>query len=92
MCIRDSCFTIARPAYPSPDQNVSITVGILLDGALRRKVKFLDDPAISRKEVNTTCERCPIKDCAERAAPPTIVEAKEKRKKMQKVLKELEEV
>ncbi|MBK8562143.1 MAG: helix-turn-helix domain-containing protein [Saprospiraceae bacterium] len=86
------CFTIARPAYPSPDQNVSITVGILLDGALRRKVKFLDDPAISRKEVNTTCERCPIKDCAERAAPPTIVEAKEKRKKMQKVLKELEEV
>ncbi len=86
------CFTIARPAYPSPDQNVSITVGILLDGPLRRKVKFLDDPAISRKEVNTTCERCPIKDCAERAAPPTIVEAKEKRKRMQKVLKGLEEV
>ncbi len=83
------CFTLARPAYPSPDQNVSITVGILIDGSLRKRVKFLDDPAISRRQVNTTCERCPIKDCAERAAPPTVVEAKEKRKQVQKVLREL---
>ncbi|MBI1226359.1 MAG: helix-turn-helix domain-containing protein [Bacteroidetes bacterium] len=85
------CFTLARPAYPSPDQNVSITVGILVDAALRKRVKFLDDPAISRREVNTTCERCPIKDCAERAAPPTVVEAKEKKKQIQKVLREIGE-
>nr|MCU0348166.1 helix-turn-helix domain-containing protein [Saprospiraceae bacterium] len=85
------CFTIARPAYPSPDQNVSITVGILIDATLRKRVKFLDDPAIARREVNTTCERCPIKDCAERAAPPTVVEAKERRKRVQRVLRELGE-
>jgi len=58
---------------------------------LRKRVKFLDDPAIARREVNTTCERCPIKDCAERAAPPTVVEAKERRKRVQRVLKELGE-
>jgi XRE family transcriptional regulator, fatty acid utilization regulator len=54
-------------------------------------LKFLDDPAIARREVNTTCERCPIKDCAERAAAPTVVEAKERRKRVQKVLRELGE-
>ncbi|MBI5914819.1 MAG: helix-turn-helix domain-containing protein [Bacteroidetes bacterium] len=85
------CFTLARPAYPSPDQNVSITIGILVDGALRKRVKFLDDPAISRKEVNSTCERCPIQNCLERAAPPTVVEAKERRKRVQRVLRELGE-
>jgi hypothetical protein len=85
------CFTLARPAYPSPDKNVSITVGILVDGALKKKVKFLDDPAISVKEVNTTCERCPIMDCAERAAAPSVVEAKNQRKRVQNVLSKLEE-
>jgi len=84
------CFTIARPAYPSPDNNVSITIGILVDGALRGQVKFLDDPAITAKEVNTTCERCPIPDCAERAAGPSVVEAKERRKQVQRVLRGLE--
>lgn len=84
------CFTVARPA-PSANQNVSITVGILVDGELRQRVRFLDDPSISRREVNTTCERCPIQNCAERAALPTVLEAKERRKQVQKALKELEE-
>jgi XRE family transcriptional regulator, fatty acid utilization regulator len=85
------CLTLARPAYPSPDKNVSITVGILVDGALKKKVKFLDDPAISVKEVNTTCERCPMMECTERAAEPSVVEAKNQRKRVQQVLRELEE-
>ncbi len=84
------CFTLARPAYPSPEKNVSITIGILIDEVLREKVKFLDDPAISVKEVHTTCERCPVSNCAERTAPPTIVEAKNQRRRVQEVLKTLE--
>lgn len=83
------CITIARPAYPTADKNVSISIGILLDGALRKQVKFLDDPTLLRKEVSTTCERCPIRTCTERAAPPTVVEARERRKKVQKVLQEI---
>ncbi|HHM21735.1 MAG TPA: XRE family transcriptional regulator [Bacteroidetes bacterium] len=81
------CFTLARPAYPGPEKNVSITIGILIDDKLRRKVKFLDDPAIIVKEVNTTCERCPIENCRERSAPPAVVEARRKRKRVEEILK-----
>ncbi len=84
------CFTIARPAYPSPEKNVSVTIGVLVDEVLRKRIKFLDDPAISTREVHTTCERCPIMDCQERAAMPLVVEAKERRKRVQRVLRELE--
>ena len=70
------CFTLARPAYPSPDKNVSITIAILNDDALKSRVKFLSDPAISLKQVNTTCERCPIENCQERIADPSFIEAK----------------
>ena len=83
--------TIARSAYPSPDKNVSITIGILVDETLRKRFRFLDDPAISKKQVNTTCERCPIRDCTERAAAPFVVDAKERRKRIQRILRELEE-
>jgi hypothetical protein len=85
------CFTLARPAYPSPDKNVSVTIGILIDEATHRKIKFLNDPAISTRLVNTTCERCPISDCEERAAPPIVVETKNQRRRLQKVLKTLTE-
>jgi hypothetical protein len=83
------CLTVARPAYPPPGKNVSVTLGLLLDAPLRKKLKFLNDPAIARREVHTTCERCPLRDCAERAAPPTVLEAKERRKQVQKVLVEI---
>ena len=84
------CLTLARPAYPSPEKNVSITIGILIDRVLKERVKFLDDPAISTKQVNTTCERCPVKNCKERTAPPTVVEAKNQRKRVQEILKTLQ--
>ncbi len=83
------CFTLARPAYPSPDKNVSITIAILYDDALKSKVKFLDDPAISLKQVNTTCERCPIQNCQERTASPSVIEIRNHRKRVQEVLKNL---
>ena len=83
------CITFARPAYPSPDKNVSVTVGILLDEVSRSKIRFLSDPAIAHKIVNKTCERCPITDCQERAARPRVVMAKAHRKKMDKALKHL---
>ena len=83
------CITLARPAYPSPDKNVSVTIGMLIDEKLREKVRFLEDPAIGHRVVNNTCERCPIKDCTERVAPPTVIERKVKRKKTDEALKEL---
>ena len=42
--------------------------------------------AIAKREVNTLCERCPIADCLERAAPPTVLEKREKVKQVERVL------
>ncbi|MEM8909926.1 MAG: DNA-binding protein, partial [Bacteroidota bacterium] len=85
------CFTLARSGFPSPNINVSVTIGLLLDEELKQTVKFWDDPSIAIREVNKTCERCVIQDCAERIAPATIVEKKEKRKKVQEVLQKIME-
>ncbi|MCB0640804.1 MAG: DNA-binding protein, partial [Phaeodactylibacter sp.] len=83
------CLTIARPAYPSPEKNVSVTLGILVDDAARSKIRFLDDPAISRRVVNKTCERCSIMDCKERVAPPKVIDNREKRRKIEQALQQL---
>ncbi len=85
------CFTFARPAYSSPNHNVSLTVGILLDDALRQKIAFWNDPAIAVAEVNVTCQRCPIADCSERAAPATTIKEKQERKLIRERLKNLQE-
>ena len=70
------CITLARTDYPRPGENVSVTLGLLIDETVRAEIAFLDDPAIPRVIVNTTCERCPIPDCQVRAAPPKVVEAR----------------
>jgi hypothetical protein len=83
------CLTIARPSYPDPMKNVSVTLGLLVTDALRAKVGFLDDPAITSRLVNNTCERCALENCAERAAPPTVADRRQQIKAMQKRLQEL---
>ncbi len=83
------CLTVARPAYPSPGRNVSVTLGLLVNEELRSEIRFLDDPAILHREVNTTCERCSLVDCAVRAAPPVVVERRQRHQEIQQKLKEL---
>lgn len=83
------CLTIARPAYPSPHKNVSVTMGLLITEDLKNKIKFLNDSAILHKAVNKTCERCPIKDCEERAVEPIIIQERIRRANVQRTLKTL---
>lgn len=83
------CITIARPSYPMPGRNVSVTIGILVDADLKNKIRFCEDPVIQLREVNQTCERCPIHPCAERAFPPVVVEKRKQRQKVQEALKRL---
>ena len=40
------CLTIARPAHPTPDTNISVTLGLLVNDELKRKIKFWNDPNI----------------------------------------------
>lgn len=68
-----------------------MTLGLLINKELQQKIRFLNDPAIQIREVNKTCERCPLTDCTERAAPPLVVEKRERMRQMQLRLKELME-
>lgn len=68
--------TLARPLALANATRTSISIGFLLDDALRAKVRFWDDPAIPEVEVNLTCERCALDDCDVRAAAPDLVAAR----------------
>lgn len=81
--------TMARPDYPSPNRNVSVSIGMLLNANLKKQIKFLDSPVIEQRIVHTTCERCPLLDCKERAASPTIIKRREKLNKIETKLNDL---
>jgi XRE family transcriptional regulator, fatty acid utilization regulator len=80
------CLTIARS---SGVKNVSITIGILIDNESSQKIKFINDTSISIREVSTTCERCGVKDCAERVIEPIVVMQKQQRAKINETLKKI---
>lgn len=83
------CFTIARPTYPNPNHNVSVTIGIVVTEDLKDKIAFLNDLAISHKQVHTTCERCSITDCKERVVEPKVIQRREKLRAIQQRLNDL---
>ncbi len=84
------CISIARPNDPTPDTNVSVTLGIMIDAQAKRKLRFLSDPAIPKRQVNATCERCRLTDCKDRAADPTIVKEVQDNKIVSEVIKMLD--
>lgn len=81
--------TLARPDYPKPQRNVSVSIGMLLNDNLKQEIRFAQDTAIESRKVHTTCERCTITDCKERAAPPLIVERRNKLNNIEAKLDEL---
>ena len=84
------CITLARTDYPREGKNVSVTLGLLVNDALREQVAFVDDPDLPRVEVNTTCERCQIMDCRVRAAAPIVVDQRERYRAVKRALKALD--
>ena len=80
MCIRDSflCLGFGRRMVLSPGMASSVIIGFRVDAELRHTIRFLDDPAIPHDIINETCQRCPLtpEQCAVRAAPPAILEAR----------------
>ncbi|MBR08357.1 MAG: hypothetical protein CMP48_11865 [Rickettsiales bacterium] len=71
------CLSIAFPNVSNPDELVSVTIGFLIDESLNKRIKFLQDPSIPTRLVHTTCERCSIKDCKERAEAAYINDGQE---------------
>ena len=80
------CFTVARPAG---FRNVSVTIGILIENDTKNKIKFLNDPAIPVREVNTTCERCGVESCRERAIEPLVILKRNQRQLVKDTLKKI---
>ena len=64
----------------STNLSVSVTLGILINDDARHLIRFIADPQLRRKTVHTTCERCSIPDCQERASPPSIWQKNEEKR------------
>ncbi len=71
------------------DQYRSVSVGLLINQQLKRKITFWDDPSIKRFNVGVTCERCAISDCKERMVPPVLLEKEQKNLQIEAVVEDL---
>ncbi len=81
--------TIAKKSSFLENTNFSVTLGILLNDEVRKKINFCNDPEIPSVIVNDTCERCNIRDCAERVAAPVEYEKKIRDEELKKALRKL---
>ena len=85
------CITIAKPAAKGSDEIVSVTIGLMIDQKLLQTMPFVNDTAIPVRTVHTTCERCGILDCKERAVPPTEILKEQQQEEINKSLATLED-
>ena len=83
------CITIARPQYPNPDFNCSLTLGFQIDKNFRDRVNFWNDGNVPDVAVGQTCERCSIKNCEVRASEPVVLKKKQKDNLIKNKLNEL---
>lgn len=84
------CLSIAQPSMTNSNESYSFTIGLLVNDKLRQMFTFLGDPGIKEKEVHTTCERCPISDCASRAFPPVFLQQEKRKEKTKQALQQIE--
>ncbi len=68
----------------------STFLGMPLTPELEGTIPSLVKADLEHREVNNTCERCPIMDCAERAAPPVVERARLKRHEVADTIEALE--
>jgi len=88
----DTKYLVFSSATKDPfrkDQFRSISIGLLINKQLERRLKFLGDEGIKNREVGVTCERCAIADCEVRQAPAIVLEKVEKNKKIELIVEEL---
>ncbi len=85
------CISIAKPAAKGSNEIVSVTIGLLIDQKLSQTMPFVNDTAIPVKMVHTTCERCGIMDCKERAAQPVEILKQQQQEKINAAFKQLQE-
>ena len=88
----DTTYLVLSSATKDPFRNNqyrSISIGLLINKQLERKLNFLEDTTIQREEVGVTCERCAITDCKVRQAPAIFLNKEARNKKIEKIVEEL---
>lgn len=83
------CLSFAKASDDDASDGVSVTLGLHINDKLRKMIRFLGDPKLPKRIVNTTCERCSMPDCESRAAPPITTENKLRLERVKEGLKEL---
>lgn len=81
--------SVAKPLENIPDQNNSVSIGILMNNELKKRIRFWEDKNIPARVVNQTCERCPAEDCRERVSLPLEFEKAKKSEMREEAIAEL---
>ncbi len=70
--------TLARPLALTEGTNSSISLGFAMNDDFKSVVKFWQDPAVAKMDVNETCERCGLSSsaCSERAGAADLYDRK----------------
>lgn len=84
------CISIAKPKSKGSDEMVSVTIGLMIEQQLLKSMPFVNDPDIPVRVVHTTCERCGISDCLERAAEPVEIRKQQQQESLLKGIDQLE--
>ena len=71
------------------DQYRSVSIGLLINQQLKRKLNFLEDKKIETFNVGVTCERCAIKDCKERMVPSKLLDRQQRNLKIETVVNDI---
>lgn len=90
----DKRYLVLTAATPDPfkaDNFRSVSIGIHIDGQSKKKIGFLDSKALKQVDVGVTCERCAIKNCKERQAPPSVLENTVKDQKISETVEKLQQ-
>jgi hypothetical protein len=85
------CIALARHLALNPSATSSVSLGFRCDETFDRAVRFANDPAITRLDIDGTCERCRLtpEECRERAAPPYLLELQHSRRQIEQELASL---
>lgn len=87
------CIAMARRLALNPSTTSSVSLGFRYDENLERVIRFVADPALSRVEIDRSCERCRLtpSECSDRVAPPYLLELKRSRRLIEADLAQLQE-
>ncbi len=82
---------VARPLALSEGLKSCVSLGFLLNGVFRQRVRFWNDPDVPEVDVNLTCERCGLtpEECLDRAAPAALFQQSQVRERQARALAEL---